>query len=156
MDNWFNGSNQHVSFEDIAVNIQNHSKKGGTVYIGTDSQIVKKECIFSTAIVLHGAKDQEGGNFYIKREKFGSKKFSTLLERIYTEVENSIQIAMRIIRNCPKVDIELHLDISGSEEDEKTSKFADMLMGYAKGVGFECKIKPNAFAATTVADKFNK
>mgnify|MGYP005816624717 CR=1 FL=1 len=156
MDNWFNGSSQHVSFEDIAVNIQNHSKKGGTVYIGTDSQIVKKECIFSTAIVLHGAKDQEGGNFYIKREKFGSKKFSTLLERIYTEVENSVQIAMRIIRNCPKVDIELHLDISGSEEGEKTSKFADMLMGYAKGVGFECKIKPNAFAATTVADKFNK
>ena len=156
MDRWFNGSNKYVSFEDIAVDIQNHSKNGGTVYIGTDSQIIRNQCIFSTAIVLHGANDQVGGNFYIRRQKFGSKIYSTLLERIYSEVESSVQIAMKIIKNCPKVDIELHLDISGSDKGEKTSKFADMLMGYAKGVGFECKIKPDAFAASTIADKYNK
>ena len=80
MDRWFNGSNKYVSFEDIAVDIQNHSKNGGTVYIGTDSQIIRNQCIFSTAIVLHGANDQVGGNFYIRRQKFGSKKYSTLLE----------------------------------------------------------------------------
>ena len=52
--------------------------------------------------------------------------------------------------------IELHLDISASDKKEATSRFSDMLVGYAKGVGFPCKIKPDAFAATSVADKHNK
>ena len=51
---------------------------------------------------------------------------------------------------------ELHLDISPSDKKERTSRFADMMIGYAKGVGFACKVKPDAFAATSVADKHNK
>ena len=31
-----------------------------------------------------------------------------------------------------------------------------MLIGYAKGVGFKCKVKPNAFAASSIADKHSK
>jgi len=30
------------------------------------------------------------------------------------------------------------------------------LVGYAKGSGFECKVKPDAFAASTIADKHSK
>ena len=49
-----------------------------------------------------------------------------------------------------------HLDVSSSEKDTKTSKFSDMLIGYAKGSGFECKVKPLAFAASSVADRHSK
>jgi len=31
-----------------------------------------------------------------------------------------------------------------------------MMIGYARGNGFECKIKPQAFAASSVADKHSK
>ena len=78
------------------------------------------------------------------------------MERITYEVENTVNTALNILGQCPAVNIELHLDISASDKKEATSRFSDMLVGYAKGVGFPCKIKPDAFAATSVADKHNK
>ena len=33
---------------------------------------------------------------------------------------------------------------------------ARTLMGYATGSGFKCKVKPDSFAASTVADKHTK
>ena len=156
MIRWFNGSGETVTFEDIAVDIKKHAKVNGTVYIGTDSQVIRNECIFSTAICLHGADHQEGGRYYIRKVKFDSNKFSSLIERITSEVEKSIAIALKILRDIPTVNIELHLDVSPSEKKEKSSKFADMLIGYARGVGFECKVKPEAFAATSIADKHTR
>lgn len=156
MNNWYNGSRIETSFTDIVVDIKNHANLGGKVYIGTDSQVIKNQCIFSTAICLHGATNQEGGRYYIRKIKFNSKEFPSLLSRISSEVEKSIAIAMKILKDIPKVNIELHLDVSPSENKTKSSKFADMLIGYAKGVGFECKVKPDAFAATTIADKHTK
>lgn len=156
MDRWFNGSGQLVDYETIISDIKSHSSLRGSVYIGTDSHLVKKECIFSTAICLHGAKNQRGGRYYFKKTRFKKSKFPTLLERITSEVHNSVQIAIEVLEFCPSVNIELHLDVSPASEKEATSRFSDMLIGYAKGVGFPCKVKPNAFAASTVADKHTK
>ena len=33
---------------------------------------------------------------------------------------------------------------------------AKMLVGYVKGSGYECKTKPHAFAAASIADKHSK
>ena len=63
---------------------------------------------------------------------------------------------MKILELYPEAKIELHLDVSNTNKESKTSKFADMLIGYAKGSGFDCKIKPEAFAAYCVADKHSK
>lgn len=156
MDRWFNGSGQLVEYTTIIKDIKRHSELQGLVYIGTDSHLVKKECIFSTAICLHGAKSQRGGRYYFKKTKFKKSKFPTLLERITSEVHNSVQIAMKVLEFCPLVDIELHLDVSSSDKKEATSRFSDMLIGYAQGTGFPCRVKPDAFAATTVADKHTK
>ena len=38
----------------------------------------------------------------------------------------------------------------------RTKSDAEELIGYAKGSGFDCKIKPEAFAAYCVADKHSK
>lgn len=156
MNKWVSGTNKSIMFADVVADIKNHANINGKVYIGTDSQVIKKECIFSTAICLHGGDNQEGGKYYIRKVKFNADKFPSLLSRISSEVEKSIAIAMKILNDIPKVNIELHLDVSPSEKQEKSSKFADMLIGYAKGVGFECKVKPDAFAATTIADKHTK
>ncbi len=72
------------------------------------------------------------------------------------EVQNSIDVGMELLHFCPQIKIELHLDVSSSQKNTKTSKFSDMLIGYAKGSGFDCKIKPEAFAASSIADKHSK
>ena len=156
MERWFNGSGQMITYEKIIENIKQHSDLNGSVYIGTDSHLVKRDCIFSTAICLHGANNQTGGKYYFKKMKFKKSKFPTLLERITSEVQNSVQIAMEVLEFCPSVDIEIHLDISSSDKKEATSRFSDMLICYAQSTGFSCSVKPNAFAASSVADKHTK
>ena len=72
------------------------------------------------------------------------------------EAENTIALANNIIENVPDAKLELHLDISPQETNEGTSHLANMLVGYVKGSGYECKIKPYAFAAASIADKHSK
>ncbi len=57
---------------------------------------------------------------------------------------------------CPEIKVEIHLDVSASDKKESTSQFSDMLVGFARGAGFETKIKPDAFAAASIADKHSK
>ena len=79
-----------------------------------------------------------------------------MFQRITEEVQKSVNTGLKLLTFCPKIDIELHLDVSPEHKGEGTSKFSKMLVGYAKGSGFDCKIKPNAFAASSVADKHSK
>ena len=58
--------------------------------------------------------------------------------------------------DIPSAKLELHLDISPQESREGTSHLAKMLVGYVKGSGYECRIKPDAFAAASIADKHSK
>ena len=155
MNDWFTGSGDKISFDDILEIIIEHSEQAGTVYIGSDSMVQKQKCIFCTAICLLGSTKQSN-RYFIKRTKSDAKEFKTLLQRITTEVQNSIDMGLRLLEYCPTIKIELHLDVSNTNKESKTSKFADMLVGYAKGSGFDCKIKPDAFAAYCVADKHSK
>ena len=141
MSDWQSGSGNRISYSEIIELAKDHSRKKGTIFIGTDSHVEKKQCIFSTVICFHGASDQIGGRYFYKKTRFTAFKFPTILERITLEVEKSVQLS---------------LDISSSDKKEKTSSYADMLIGYARGVGFKCKVKPNAFAATSIADKHSK
>ena len=72
------------------------------------------------------------------------------------EAEQTIDLAQQISEKIPNIKLELHLDISNTEKGEGTSYLANMLIGYVKGSGYECKIKPDAFAAASIADKHSK
>ena len=72
------------------------------------------------------------------------------------EAERTINLANNIMNEVSTAKLELHLDISPQENDEGTSHLAKMLVGYVKGSGYECKIKPHAFAAASIADKHSK
>ena len=155
MKKWFTGNGNEISFDQILDIIKEHSLEEGTVYIGSDSMLNKGKCVFCTAICLLGDTKQSN-RYFIRRTKNDAKEFKTLLQRITMEVQNSIDMGLRLLELCPTIKIELHLDVSPSEKKEKSSKFADMLIGYARGVGFECKVKPEAFAATSIADKHTR
>jgi len=155
MNEWFTGSGDRISFDKILEIITDHSEQEGTVYIGSDSMLQKQKCVFCTAICLLGDTKQSN-RYFVKRTKSDAKEFKTLLQRITSEVQKSIDMGLKLLEFCPTIKIELHLDVSNSNKESRTSKFADMLIGYAKGSGFDCKIKPDAFAAYCVADKHSK
>ncbi len=151
---WKTGSGIDITFYEIINKIKNHHKSGGQVFVGTDSFINMGSCTFTTSIVLLYAKNQKGGLYFYKKEKYN--KPTRFFTRIMREVEKSVNIALEITEFCPSVNLEIHVDVSPEEKNEKTSRMAKMLKGYATGSGFKCKIKPEAFAATTVADKHTK
>lgn len=155
MKEWFTGAGDRISFEEILEIVNDHSLSDGTVYIGSDSMLQRDKCILCTAICLLGDTEQSN-RYFVRRAKQDAKEFKTLLQRITAEVQNSIDMGMKLLEFCPTIKIELHLDVSNSDKESKTSKFADMLIGYAKGSGFDCKVKPEAFAAYCVADKHSK
>ena len=87
-----------------------------------------------------------------------TRNYPDLLTRISEETRRSIELAEFIAMktNCDPQSIELHLDISPTETNHATSRFSDMLKGYVAGCGFPCKVKPNAWASQSVADRHSK
>ena len=152
---WFSGSGEETTLKNILNEICLHSKRGGRIFIGCDSQISRDKCTFSTVICFHGADNQQGGYYFFKREKYERNSFPSMMTRLIKEVELSIQMGDRIMEKLPEADIEIHID-ANSKKEESTSRFADMLTGYAKGAGFKCKIKPHAWASNSIADKHSK
>ena len=155
-DTWYNSDGKEFILRDIIKTTKLHSQNNGKIYIGTDSFINKSKCVFATAICLHGADKQVGGKYFFRRVSFKREKFSELVYRITHEVQQSIEIALHITEQEPNINIELHLDVSPSNKNNKTSKFADMLTKFARGAGFNYKIKPEAWASQSVADKHSK
>jgi hypothetical protein len=153
---WFTGSGIAIKFDQIVELTEAHYRDGGTVHIGTDSHLKQQKCIFSTAICLIDTSRFAQNTYFVTRSTAPAQTYQTLLQRITEEVQKSVDTGLKLLEVCPKVDIELHLDISAENVNEGTSPFAKMLVGYARGSGFECKIKPNAFAASSVADKHSK
>ena len=151
---WRTASNKEITFYEILNKIKTHHQLKGQVFVGTDSLVQGGRCTFTTSIVLLDAQNQRGGVYFYKKEKYNEPtRFYT---RILREVEKSINIALSITEKCPKVNLEIHIDVSPEDKKEKTSRMTKMLMGYATGSGFKCKVKPEAFAASTVADRHTR
>tara|TARA_R110000824_G_scaffold304371_1_gene492189 strand:- start:131 stop:607 length:477 start_codon:yes stop_codon:yes gene_type:complete len=158
MAHWYTGKGERIRFDEIISQIKEHSMDNGTTYIGTDSFFKKQDCVFSTAICLYGANKQRGGRYFFRKNKVPKKNFPNLFVRMLKEAEKTIKLGQKIVDICniTSLRIELHLDISDADAGEGTSNLTNMLVGYVKGSGFDCKIKPDAFAAASIADKHSK
>ncbi|MDD3840904.1 MAG: ribonuclease H-like YkuK family protein [Clostridia bacterium] len=126
------------------------------IIIGTDSMTRVGRIKYVTAIIL-----QRIGNGGIVFFHTRYKSEVSLYEKLMTEVSFSIEVANNIIiPECLKRNfiypIEIHIDIG---EQGKSFNFQNQAIGYAKGCGFndkEIKIKPYAFGATSVADRYTR
>ena len=156
MDVWRTANGKPLTLPEVFEELKLHARNEGKIYIGTDSYIDKDRCAFATAICLHGANGQRGGKYFFRKVFDKRQNFSSLVQRILREVQDSIEIALNISEHIPTAKIELHLDISPASKNNGTSKFSDMVTGYARSSGFDCKIKPHAWASQSVADKHSK
>ena len=154
--NWHTGSNHQIKFDEIKDIILEYVDRGARIYIGSDSFITQGKVCFASTICLHGP--SLGGRYFFFRENLKTSHFLQLVSRITEETRRSVEIAEVLMSECminPK-NIELHLDVSPFQAKNGTSRFSEMLKGYVIGFGLDCKLKPNAWAGQTVADKHSK
>lgn len=152
---WITGSGKRLQFDKIEATVSKHHKKKKKIFIGSDSFIRNKKICFVTAICLLN----KGHNrYFYYRESVSLSQYRNLPTRITEEVRRSIEIAEHFVTNykIPAKTFELHLDVSPSAAKNETSRFSEMLKGYVQGYGLSCKLKPNAWASQSVADRHSK
>ena len=152
---WITGSGREIEFNNMLSDIESYINSGGRIFIGSDSQLRNNTCVFATAICLHGAPGMMGGRYFFKRFKEVGPKYSNLKMRIISEVTHSLDIALDLMSKFPKAEIEVHIDI-GTGPKCKTKMYVESLSGWARAAGVSCKVKPEAWASASVADKHTK
>jgi len=125
--------------------------------IGTDSQAKringKAEVDFVTAIVVH--RIGNGARYFWKKERVGMKP--VLRDKIYKETLRSLATAEELIPDLreairpAKYDLEIHIDVGAIGP---TREMIKEVVGMVTGNGYAAKIKPQAWAAASVADKY--
>ena len=120
------------------------------VCIGTDSQVKANTTEFATVIVF--VRERRGGFMFIHNEKTTSKYH--IKEGMLLEVAKSIEVAYEL---CDlfieyNVEMEVHADINTNPQFKSNDALKDS-MGYILGMGFNIKVKPEAFASSCCADR---
>lgn len=139
------------SYEDIPKLLEPGFKY--EVYVGTDSKVKKsdKKVIYATCIVLY--RKGKGGKILLNKDKRSLP--NSLRERLATEVWKSLETSMELTKLLPGVEITVHVDVNKSQK-YKSGDHCQELVSMVVGQGFKCVVKPDAFAAQSVADRFSK
>lgn len=120
------------------------------VCIGTDSQVRGSMTEFATVIVF--LREKKGGFMYINNAR--TKQKMSLRERMISEVSKSIEVAYFLCDLLDEfnVELEVHADIN-TDPHFRSNVALKEAMGYILGMGFQFKMKPDAFASSSCADK---
>jgi predicted RNase H-related nuclease YkuK (DUF458 family) len=145
-------SNNKLTIQDI-INITSDNPSEYRVYIGTDSQIKRKEkkVLYATCIVLY--RKQKGGRIFISRYK--TKIPSSLKERLAAEVWRSLETALLINQLDNKLDLVIHIDVNKSTK-HKSGEYQNELANIVVAQGFKVEVKPDSWSSSHVADRYAK
>ena len=137
------------------------------VSVGTDSQKAsgKGNYKFATVILVTTSQDLGGGvivgrgsmvissSYYNKFMRKATDK-ELVNERMVYEVGKSVEAAYEIapLLDLYEIPIEIHADIN-PDPIHDSNKALQHAIGYILGMGYSFKIKPDAFAASSAADK---
>jgi predicted RNase H-related nuclease YkuK (DUF458 family) len=134
-------------------------EKSYDVIVGCDSSS-GEEPHFPLAVVV--LRKGEGGRFFLKRIGYKNRKFYSWKERILEEVTLSCEFALFLRENFEKKMREaaasnfefryIHADVG---ENGATKDMIREVTGLIRGNGFEPKIKPESFVASSVADRYS-
>jgi predicted RNase H-related nuclease YkuK (DUF458 family) len=127
------------------------------IIVGCDSSS-GDEPHFPVAVVI--LRKGEGGRFFLKRIRYKNRKFYNWKTRILEEVLLSCELALFLRENVEKKLKDnsfnyqfryIHADVG---ENGQTKDMIKEVTGLIRGNGFEPKIKPEAYVASTVADRY--
>jgi uncharacterized protein len=120
--------------------------------IGTDSvNCASHSAEFVSALVVH-RKNSGGIYFWSKQHE---TDIYSLRQRIFEEALLSLRLAEQLIEGLKKRDffdfkLTIHVDVGPKGE---TKKLIQEVVGMIKGNGFDVKTKPEAYGASSVADR---
>ena len=172
---FYNPTKGNLSFEGVIEEMINWMKekpyKFYDVIVGCDSSS-DEEPNFPVAVVI--LRKGEGGRFFLRKVRYKNKKFFNWHQRILEEVLLSCDLALELreklessVKNffqiqsitnpveLKKLDYEfryIHADVGA---EGATKDMIREVTGLIRGNGFEPKIKPEAFVASVVADRFS-
>ncbi len=119
-----------------------------TVYVGTDSQQDGQKTQFVTVVVI--LEPRRGGRAFYTVESV--PRIKSLRERLLKEVWMSVQLAIEISPFVNEAsELEVHVD-ANTNTKFKSSAYVKELTSMVVSQGFNCKLKPDAWAAMHVAD----
>jgi predicted RNase H-related nuclease YkuK (DUF458 family) len=162
---------KHLSFEEVfdrIIQFMTSDPKGNyRLMVGTDSQVHKTQTIFITGIVIQ---NEGNGVWACIRKVTIPRKMTALHERIslelslteeivsmFTEERKSqlIEIILPHLYQGATFTMEGHIVI-GAGKRNKTSEFVKEMVTRIESMGIEPKIKPNAFVASSYANRYTK
>lgn len=142
------------AFEDLIEYVQEQPDAQYKIIVGTDSQVTDGETCFVTALIVY--RQGKGARYYYTREKESMGR--SLRQRIYYETSRSLGVASRLAEKLAEnghadLNVEIHLDVG---EKGDTRDLIREVVGMVSGSGFDARIKPDSYGASTVADKYTK
>ncbi|WP_342429447.1 ribonuclease H-like YkuK family protein [Neobacillus sp. FSL H8-0543] len=162
---------QSMSFEQVfdhIITFMNLAPSGNyRLMVGTDSQVHKNQTVFITGIVIQ---NQGKGVWACIRKVIIPRRMTQLHERIslelsltedivalFTEERKTrlINIVLPYLYQGATFTMEGHIDI-GAGKRNKTSDFVKEMVARMESMGVEPKIKPNAFVASSYANRYTK
>jgi uncharacterized protein len=162
---------QNLSFDQVFERIMKFMKLNPSgnfrLMIGTDSQVHKRNTVFITGIVIQ---NQGKGVWACIRKVIVPRKMTHLHERISLELSLTEEIVSLFTedRKNQLIDIILpylyqgstftmegHIDI-GTGNRNKTREFVKEMVTRMESMGVEPKLKPNAFVASSYANRYTK
>ena len=149
---WSSGDNK-LTTQEVFESIKDYVEKGGTIYVGTDSMLRHDFCKFASVIAIH-SNEFKIADYFFKKKSLPAYQYKALRNKIYEEVDCSVQIADELSKYFPHSQIEVHVDV-GKTNRSKTRIYVDTLRGWVTGMGFKFKIKPNSWASH-IADWHSK
>ncbi len=126
-----------------------------TIMVGTDSHVHNnRDVCFVTVVFVHRV--SKGGHFFYR--KFKKSNIINLKQRMLYEAMQSLTLASMLtaqLQNlgCPSVNLEVHADV-GSRGATRT--IVKEIIGMIEAQGFISRVKPDAPAATKLADRFTR
>jgi predicted RNase H-related nuclease YkuK (DUF458 family) len=120
------------------------------IFIGTDSQVRGTKTKFVTVVAAY--EPGNGGRAIARSAKV--ENLPDLRTRLLQETWFSIDLALKLSKELDQR-ITIHCDVN-SNPIYKSGQYKNEVQGYVKGFGFDCQIKPNAWAASCVADGLTK
>jgi uncharacterized protein len=142
-------------FQDLVDYTNQNPEDNYKLIIGTDSHAFLNESfVFVTAVVIHRV--GKGGRYYYSKQK--TRYMESLRQRIYYETFLSLEVATRLTEKLAdnghdQLNVEIHLDVG---EKGETRDIIKEVVGIVIGSGYDARIKPDSYGATTVADRYTR
>ena len=138
------------------------------IYVGCDSQVNKRNTIYSVVIGLRRIIDGVGHGVHVihtkEKEKLTGNKKGDVIGRLWQEVVKVSEVAVMLTENGfdissiePQVDINAKKFSDGSKTENYSNAIYRQSLGYLKGLGFvNAKAKPESPISSYAADFYCK